>query len=93
MQGRARLAIAVLRRPCILLTLLAAPRLLSQTNEPPPQKQVVEPGDAVLQLPEGGEVHLGSGLRPVGDVVVALKCGVVRQTQRGKLWLEGRQKR
>ena len=47
----------------------------------------------MLELPEGGEVHLGSGLRPVGDDVVALKCGVVRQTQRGKLWLEGRQKR
>jgi hypothetical protein len=60
---------------------------------------VAAPGDAVLRLPQaaGGPapvVRISSvGLRPEGGAVVAAKCGVVRRTRGGQLWLEGRQKR
>jgi hypothetical protein len=48
----------------------------------------------VLLLPPGGRVAIGSsGLRPSGGAIVATKCGVVRRTRGGQLWIEGRQKR
>eukprot|EP00882_Tetradesmus_deserticola_P002813 GHRQ01002990.1.p2 GENE.GHRQ01002990.1~~GHRQ01002990.1.p2 ORF type:complete len:233 (+),score=64.67 GHRQ01002990.1:673-1371(+) len=55
--------------------------------------QVVAPGDAVQALPPSGSVRIGPGLRAEGSYVVAQKCGVVRQTRNGKLWLESKQKR
>lgn len=44
-------------------------------------------------LPASGSVRIGPGLRAEGSYVVAQKCGVVRQTRNGKLWLESKQKR
>jgi exosome complex RNA-binding protein Rrp4 len=55
--------------------------------------QVVGPGDEVQQLPDSGSIRIGSGLRTQEGFVVSQKCGVVRQTRNGKIWLEGRQKR
>lgn len=56
--------------------------------------QVAAPGDVVMLLPDNGRVSISStGLRPAGGAVVASKCGVVRRTRGGQLWLEGRQKR
>lgn len=55
--------------------------------------QVVGPGDEVQPLPESGSIRIGSGLRTQEGYVVSQKCGVVRQTRNGKLWLEGKQKR
>jgi len=55
--------------------------------------KVVAPGDAVLALPEEGAVRIGPGLRATDTHIVAQKCGVVRQTRKQQLWLEGRQKR
>lgn len=58
--------------------------------------RVAAPGDTVLVLPSdgGGRVAIsGASLRPEGGAVVASKCGVVRRTRGGQLWIEGRQKR
>lgn len=56
--------------------------------------KVAAPGDEVMVLPEGGEVHISTnGLRPRGGAIVASKCGVLRQTRGGQLWIEGRQRR
>jgi len=55
--------------------------------------QVVGPGDQVQPLPVSGSIRIGAGLRTQEGFVVSQKCGVVRQTRNGKLWLEGRQKR
>eukprot|EP00878_Enallax_costatus_P024795 GHUV01026484.1.p1 GENE.GHUV01026484.1~~GHUV01026484.1.p1 ORF type:complete len:143 (+),score=19.28 GHUV01026484.1:698-1126(+) len=55
--------------------------------------QVVAPGDAVQALPATGSIRIGTGLRADDGYVVAQKCGIVRQTRNGKLWLESRQKR
>ncbi len=55
--------------------------------------QVVGPGDAVLVLPEDGDVRVGNGIQVQGDCLVSQRCGVVRQTKGGLLWVEGRQKR
>lgn len=55
--------------------------------------QVVGPGDQVQPLPGSGSIRIGAGLRTQEGFVVSQKCGVVRQTRNGKLWLEGRQKR
>lgn len=55
--------------------------------------QVVAPGDAVQALPSTGSIRIGTGLRAEHGFVVAQKCGIIRQTRNGKLWLEGRQKR
>jgi hypothetical protein len=47
-----------------------------------------------MLLPDSGRVAIGSGgLRPLGGAVVASKCGVVRRSTGGMLWVEGRQKR
>eukprot|EP00775_Hariotina_reticulata_P007743 gene7743-7942_t len=54
---------------------------------------VVAPGDAVQALPEAGKIRIGPGLRAHDGFITAQKCGIVRQTKAGKLWLEGRQKR
>lgn len=55
--------------------------------------QVVAPGDAIQALPATGSIRIGTGLRADDGYVVAQKCGIVRQTRNGKLWLESRQKR
>jgi hypothetical protein len=55
--------------------------------------QVVAPGDAVQALPEAGKIRIGPGLRAQEGFITAQKCGIVRKTKTGKLWLEGRQKR
>lgn len=55
---------------------------------------VAAPGDSVMLLPHtGGRVAIGASLRPEGGAIVASKCGVVRRTRGGQLWVEGRQKR
>ena len=54
---------------------------------------VVVPGEAVLKVPESGTLRLGPGLITHEGSVVATKCGVLKQTKTGNVWLEGRQKR
>lgn len=47
-----------------------------------------------MLLPDDGKVKISAnGLRPQGGAIVASKCGVLRQTRGGQLWIEGRQKR
>lgn len=58
-----------------------------------PGLQVVAPGDAVQVLPSAGSVKIGPGLRAADGFLVAQKCGIVRQTRNGKLWLESKHKR
>jgi exosome complex component RRP40 len=55
--------------------------------------QVVTPGDAVMELPEEGIVRIGTGMHVTHTHVVAQKSGVVRQTGKGQVWIDGRQKR
>ncbi len=63
-------------------------------HQSPNRPQVAAPGDVIMLLPDDGAVTIGAGgLRPEGGAVVASKCGVVRRTRGGQLWLEGRQKR
>ena len=52
---------------------------------------VVLPGDAVGELPRGGEtVRLGPGLREAGGKIVAHTAGVLRRDPRaGRWWVEG----
>lgn len=56
-------------------------------------KQVVLPGQAVMQLPDSGEVRLGAGLQLANDSIASTRSGVLNQTKQGKLWVEGRQRR
>lgn len=55
--------------------------------------QVAGPGDAILQLPDEGQIRIGSGLQLSEGHIVSTKAGKVQQTKSGKLWLEGRQKK
>ncbi|CAD7704552.1 unnamed protein product [Ostreobium quekettii] len=55
--------------------------------------QVLGPGDPVLELPESGEVRIGSGVRLQDGCMAASKAGRLQRTNRGKLWIKGRQKK
>ena len=55
--------------------------------------QVVSPGDSIIALPDRGKVRVGAGLQADGGHLRSVRAGVVCQTKRGKLWVEGRQKR
>jgi hypothetical protein len=70
------------------------------------QQQLVEPGTSVTVAGPPGGLRVSPrprlcrvllvGITPChtqDGSVVAHKCGIVRQTRNGKLWLEGRQKR
>jgi hypothetical protein len=46
-----------------------------------------------MVLPEEGIVRIGTGMRVTDTHVVAEKSGVLRQTGKGQIWIEGRQKR
>ena len=70
--------------------MLNPPRLSVQHRLP---SQVVAPGDAVCQLPETGEVRVGSGVQLSAAQLRSIRAGFLRQTTSGKLWVEGRQKR
>jgi hypothetical protein len=76
-----------------MLALTALPGLLFRQHPFLFTSQVVGPGDEVQQLPESGSIRIGAGLRTQDGHVLSQKCGVVRQTRNGKIWLEGRQKR
>lgn len=76
-----------------MLALTAFPGLLFRQHPFLFTSQVVGPGDEVQQLPESGSIRIGAGLRTQDGHVLSQKCGVVRQTRNGKIWLEGRQKR
>lgn len=55
--------------------------------------RAVGPGDHVIKMPQSGEVRAGPGIEPHDDHLVASKPGILRQTNTGKFWIEGRQKR
>jgi exosome complex RNA-binding protein Rrp4 len=57
------------------------------------RSQAVAPGDIICQLPETGEVRVGSGVQLSSTQLCSVKAGILRQTTSGKLWIEGRQKR
>ncbi len=57
------------------------------------QPQAVCPGDSVLTLPESGTVRTGGGIVQAGDRLISIKAGLLRKTNAGKLWIDGRQKR
>mmetsp|Transcript_17071 Transcript_17071/g.29224 ORF Transcript_17071/g.29224 Transcript_17071/m.29224 type:complete len:236 (+) Transcript_17071:172-879(+) len=57
-------------------------------------QKVVAPCEAVLQVPDSGQLRLGPGLLAQDGHVFATRCGVLKQSKTGQqLWLEGRQKR
>mmetsp|Transcript_11394 Transcript_11394/g.29218 ORF Transcript_11394/g.29218 Transcript_11394/m.29218 type:complete len:223 (-) Transcript_11394:1552-2220(-) len=53
----------------------------------------VLPGDIALRLPETGKVRIGAGLQHDGECLSSTKAGLLQQTQDGKLWIQGKQKR
>lgn len=55
--------------------------------------QVVAPGDLILELPESGKLRVGSGVLVDGKELIAVRNGSTQQTNSGKVWLAGRQKR
>ncbi|KAK9867474.1 hypothetical protein WJX84_006859 [Apatococcus fuscideae] len=59
----------------------------------PQPARVVAPGDSVYQLPEKGEVRVGSGIHQDGQHLITCRPGLLSTTQSGKVWVAGRQKR
>lgn len=55
--------------------------------------QVVGPGSLLLTLPESGHLRVGPGLQALDGSLVSTRGGVLKKTHKGKLWIEGRQKR
>ena len=53
----------------------------------------VLPGDQAAVIPESGNIIIGQGLQPQENVLICTKAGLLRSTAKGKLWVEGSQKR
>lgn len=47
----------------------------------------------MCDLPESGEVRVGSGITQAGGALRATKAGVVQAARGGKLWVQGTQRR
>lgn len=51
------------------------------------------PGDIILELPQSGKVRVGGGIQLSDGYAAAAKAGRLQQTNKGKLWMKGRQKK
>lgn len=55
--------------------------------------QIAAPGDSVVDLPEKGEVRVGTGILQEGNNLITCRPGLLCTTQSGKVWVAGRAKR
>ncbi|KAK9820696.1 hypothetical protein WJX74_008252 [Apatococcus lobatus] len=55
--------------------------------------RIAAPGDSVVDLPEKGEVRVGTGIHQEGNHLITCRPGLLCTTQSGKVWVAGRQKR